>query len=593
MNLTEYSWGTALSISQKKADEIKILFMEQEGHYPRLERDSRGYVLKIPTPMQARENVLSLHGMYFDLDDAGRSALWQLYNASLHHLSLHTIVTDYTIYRNIVVASKNSHSNLNSLMFAIELVEDYALRGLMRAKFPGLVPTAACANHYAYLRFRDLSRGADHADLLAANLLSLSLVGSQLVSMGERVDRELATLHKELRSLEELTLSVLSGAGDSATKSNNDFWSDGSALSNLRVQIAELISSTFARNTARLSTVHSLPHTESHSQGVNYLFEKSAITAPPDEREQVLRMCYAELSLEPPATGLEARPRVVEGREILDSWLESLASRQRMITLYRKLDPASHFENYLMPIEDYAEFMRVRSKLVGPIRSILEQLRQMKSDVDEVQNQEAGYIDMQKAIQYVASRNTSNDYFAREEIEKKSEAWAIIIDASKSLEQLQGETKDITVCIMEVAKDLFNTPEAWCCLAFNENLYIIKDFKENYTNTVKSRAGGLTSGIKTYLPDALRLASSRLSAIPAEVKAILVISDGYPLGYEGIEKELISTIEKVSKKGILLLGLGVGSSAIQRYFRLNCVINQPSDLMKQFVKTYLEVPSLL
>ncbi|HZW57354.1 MAG TPA: hypothetical protein VFF30_13780 [Nitrososphaerales archaeon] len=585
MNLNEYAWGTTLSISQKKADEIKLLF--QDDGYPKLERDSVGYVLRIPTPKQARENVLSLHGMYFDNDDSGKSALWQVFNASLHHLALHSVVTDYSIYRDI----SPGRGGLNNLMFAISLTEDFAARGLMRAKFPGLLSTMAYANHYAYLRFKDLSERGDIADLFAADLFSLSLVGRLRVPLGEQIDKELTALHKELCSLEELSHDIFSHPIEKSQEKGKDplqeFWGNSLTLSKLKVQIAELICSTFNRNSVRLSMVHSLPHTESHS-GTNYLFEKSAITESPEERERVLELCCKQLGINP-----EGKSDVATGREILDSWLELLAANQRMIALYRKLDPTSHIENYTMPAEDYAEFVRVRAKLVGPIRSILEQLRQMKTDVDERQNEEAGYIDMQKAIQYVASKNTSNDYFAREEIEKKSEAWAIIIDASKSLEQLQGKVKDIAVCIMEVAKDLFTTPEAWCCLAFNENLFIIKDFKENYSNTVKSRAGGLSSGIKTYLPDALRIAASRLSSMTAEVKAILVISDGYPLGYEGIEKELITTIEKVNKKGILLLGLGVGSSAIQRYFRLNCVINQPSDLMKQFVKTYLDVPGLL
>ena len=66
------------------------------------------------------------------------------------------------------------------------------------------------------------------------------------------------------------------------------------------------------------------------------------------------------------------------------------------------------------------------------------------------------------------------------------------------------------MCLAEVAKDLIPNHNSWACYAFNENLYIVKDFTEIYGMRTKSRIGGLGSGLKTYLPDALRLAANRL-----------------------------------------------------------------------------------
>ena len=74
----------------------------------------------------------------------------------------------------------------------------------------------------------------------------------------------------------------------------------------------------------------------------------------------------------------------------------------------------------------------------------------------------------------------------------------------------------------------------------------------------KSRIGGLGSGLKTYLPDALRLAANRLKTAQEEIKVLLVASDGFPLGYEGIDEDLVQAIQQINKSGIQLIGMGIG-----------------------------------
>ncbi len=134
-------------------------------------------------------------------------------------------------------------------------------------------------------------------------------------------------------------------------------------------------------------------------------------------------------------------------------------------------------------------------------------------------------------------------------------------------------------------------PNSWACYAFNENLYVIKDFSELYGSSSKGRIGGLPTGVKTYLPDAIRIAAKRLQRASEDVKVLLVASDGFPLGYDGIDGELVKSIEQVMNGGTQLVGLGVGSSLISNHFRSNCLVNSPFDLMKHFVKTYYELAS--
>jgi hypothetical protein len=40
--------------------------------------------------------------------------------------------------------------------------------------------------------------------------------------------------------------------------------------------------------------------------------------------------------------------------------------------------------------------------------------------------------------------------------------------------------------------------------------------------------------------------------------------------------------------GIGIIGIGVNSTAVRRYIRTNCVVENPFDLMKKFTKAFIE-----
>ena len=119
----------------------------------------------------------------------------------------------------------------------------------------------------------------------------------------------------------------------------------------------------------------------------------------------------------------------------------------------------------------------------------------------------------------------------------------------------------------------------------------MKESTENHGNATKSRIGGLATGLKTYLPDAIRVAASRLKSTTEDIKVMLVVSDGFPLGYEGIDQDLLDTVEKIRKSGIQLMGMGIGSSSMKKYFRNNFAVNTPFELMKNFIRSYTELSS--
>jgi hypothetical protein len=524
--------------------------------------------------------------MYFDNDKKGKASLWRMFKASVYHLCLHAVTTDYSIYKPIA----ESVSSTNNLMFAISMVEDYALMGHMKARWRGLLPDTAYANYLSARRFRKLGDESDVSTKLSANILAYSMTGEPLLSLGSGVDKSLELIHHKLLEVETASKEHFSlpGASDTGKRPMHSV-----AMSGVKAGAAKQVADFLESQSCDITEMPSPPFADNH--GPNHLFDST--TEVVQESLEDFDSAFANVSSELlPELSKEdiiksEKYNETESQTVLADWEYSLNVMKKLVDMHKSIDQDSHFEGFLFPNEDYSEFVRTRSKLIGPIRLVLDRLRMIKFTVDELQGKESGYVDIPTAIQVVASKSERNDVFIQEENIVRSEAWAILIDSSKSLETLQSEVRDVSVCLTEVAKDLIPNPNSWACYSFNENFYIVKDFSELYSTDTKSRVGGLSSGLKTYLPDAMRIAAGRLKSASEDVKVMLVVSDGFPLGYEGIDKALIETIDRIKRSGIQLIGMGIGSSAMKKYFRTNFAVNSPFELMKNFIKAYTELSS--
>jgi cobalamin biosynthesis protein CobT len=90
------------------------------------------------------------------------------------------------------------------------------------------------------------------------------------------------------------------------------------------------------------------------------------------------------------------------------------------------------------------------------------------------------------------------------------------------------------------------------------------------------------------LPDAILLAAQALTRRLEEARVLVIVSDFYPTGYEDAEEKLKESIKKVERMGVGIIGIGVNSSAVKRYIRTCCVVEDPFDLMKKFTKAFIE-----
>jgi nitric oxide reductase activation protein len=171
--------------------------------------------------------------------------------------------------------------------------------------------------------------------------------------------------------------------------------------------------------------------------------------------------------------------------------------------------------------------------------------------------------------------------------------WGILVDVSRSLKAFTGEERDVVLCLAEIVKEMIFDPGTWGIFAFDNNFYVVKDFSENYTDNVRARIGGLRNSGLTYLPDAIQLLTKVLSKRYEENKVIVVVSDGFPTGYEDVENELLKNVKEAFNQGIGVIGIGIKSRAIKKYFKINSIIETPYELMSKFAHSFYQYTAML
>ena len=276
----------------------------------------------------------------------------------------------------------------------------------------------------------------------------------------------------------------------------------------------------------------------------------------------------------------------VEQADNLDTlWEENTYRRNKIIRRYRKCLKDLNFDSIVIPQGNIQTYEQIKSKVLPMVRRIRQQLRLITNLADDPKIDQIGYIDMQMAIQAIASEGQSNEIFERDEQRRAEEAWVILIDKSASMKLRFDKMAEFTVCISESANELTGKGDAWALYTFDNNFNIIKDFQDKYNQETKARIGSINSGGLSLLPDAIELSSRILSQDPREKKFIFVITDGHPSGYERIHEAFSKTIKKTEMHGITLIGIGV-TKAITRKFRNNARGADLKQLVTKFITAY-------
>jgi hypothetical protein len=559
LNFFDFAWSTALQVTKKSYGELKVL-LHDDLRYPYLGKDERGYVLHLIKPLRLDDSHVVFQGLKFNLQNpTHKKIIWYLFKASVYHLSLHALLSDFSIYSRWARGKQPSLS-----IFAVSLVEDAIVNKNLKRSFRWMLPEVTYANVISYLRMKSAEELSNDISRVMASVLLDFNVGKVKGTIKDEAITEVKAVTSMLQNIKE-----------------NPTANEKIDYANKIYDALSLFGQTFE--------VPSLLYAESH--GTNDLFYKER---PPKEEEiqalltETLQNTSSEFKDE---QKLKSALQSLDGSDAnlaLTAWLEREKSQIKILNSYRESGKETEFEDFSFPVEDYAEFQRRREILSSPIRRILHQLRLLKNISGEDFKQESGFVDLQEAIQVIASKSQRTDIFVREELQTREDAWSILIDASHSLNMFRGEVRGIALCLAEVARMLILNQNSWGMYAFNNKFYIIKDFSEKYDARVRARIGGLTHGGFTFLPDAILLAAQALTRRLEEARVLVVVSDFFPTGYDDAEERLKDNIKKVERMGVGIIGIGVNSTAVKRYIRTYCVVEDPFDLMKKFTKAFIE-----
>jgi hypothetical protein len=558
LRILDYSWDLVTSVGRRDHESIKLI-LDASLAKPVLTADPKGMVLKVPVPRYDPKGFFTLHGLYFDADERSWTGLWRLYRASIYHGAMHAAYSSFKEY-----AGWAKGKDLTTATYIVSLLEDYRVTRKAAIDWPGIIPDIAYANFNSALRVKNVD-GIVGSERFATKLL-LDLWGVSHSLRGDKEeDFEVQKLANQVRA-----------AVDESVGGKEEYPTAVFAA-------AEAVYAALSRR-GRLREVPSFPYTESHRDCSIFNDQVVEVEDPRSLEESAL----AALGLGKSSITQDDS----EAKEFFGSMRDGEAKLQKIREGYEKMVSSTRLQGVEYPKGDLANYLRIRSSLSGPIRNMRDQLRLVQNVLDETHGHESGNIDTQAAMQVVASGQMRSDVFVRDELANKNEAWAILIDASKSTSSFSHEVKGISTCLAEVAKELMPLQSQWGVFSFNNTFQILKDFKEEYTSDTKARIGGIEQRNVTMLPDAISIAHRALSAQPVDARVLVVASDGYPTGYSGIEKALVSTVKQVSNSGTLLMGLGIDSHEIEEYFTVNCVVNSPYQMMKSFIKSYLELASL-
>src|SRR6185312_10758158 len=215
-------------------------------------------------------------------------------------------------------------------------------------------------------------------------------------------------------------------------------------------------------------------------------------------------------------------------KELDKLWDLNERERSKILKRYGKYLKGLNFDSIVIPPGDIQSYEKIKLRTLPMLRRIRQQIRMISNLSDDPKLDEIGYIDMQMAIQAIASEGATSEIFERDELRRGEEAWVILIDKSASMKLRFNEIHEFAVTVSESANELTGKADAWALYSFDNNFQILKDFKEKFNQETKARIGTLENGGLSLLPDAIELSARVLLDDPRERKFIFVITDGHP-----------------------------------------------------------------
>lgn len=557
----------ARSLSFQKDDVKTRIRVDPNLQQPILTRDEKGFNVTLPMPSVSEEETMSFLGYEFPADSVGKARVGRLFRACVYHVTTHTLMQ---IDDENTVSPTSKRPTVE--IFSESLVNDVYVNAYISARHPGKFADMAYANSLVFAKMKPVERIFNPATRIMTALLSKVNIGIIKGVLRPKEKKAVNKLTKKLSSLNKKIMASLAG--------------DEIKLDEVLNKTANYITQILESHGPILEAP-SLQYTE--QTGPCTVFSQCEIPSE-FEIERVFRKSLKTLGgMVPPEESMEScwrKETNAEASQAFSSWFHQKDREKKMLAKLEKYTESTRFKSIGFPNEDYGQYMRARVLLRGGSRRLLDSLRVATDALDEDPGQEYGQLDLTAVVQMIASGRPRTDVFKRDEYLSKSFAWGLLFDASASM-KVKGELgRAMAICVAEATKELLMDPGSWTFFAFSDRFYVLKDASEAYSRRVRARIGGLEFGGLTYMPDAIQVAGEILSKRFDEQRFLIVLSDGWPYGYSNMSRALSETISSLRKRGVIVIGVGMGTERMENFFKISTAVYNQKDLIKKFAKVY-------
>ena len=561
MGFIDYAWAISL---QKDDTRVKII-QDPNIDQPQLKTDDLGFTIKLPTPKFLENNMINFLGYNFDNNTIGKVKIGRLFRASIFHLSTHTLLP----FSKDKGVPEKSDSNIEA--FVKSLITDTYVNTYLQEKCPSSLIDMAYANALAFQKIKSPSRIYTVSTRVMTLLLRRLWI--DYPKNNPHFEEDLI-VDQIVTELTKLKCSFLEKLAVNKVESEKNIEDNYNQIMGLLDPLGPFLEAP------------SLRHTE--SLGPCSIYSDYGLNTPPFQEYLSSSLSFLGCTVQS-VDNIDQLWKPEQDSEALQAFNSDQYQKQREAKILSKIESClaiTQFKSVSFPEEDYTQYLRARNLVQGASRRLLDILRSAFNYLDEDPRQEMGQLDLAAVIQSLASNKPATDVFVLDEYLKPSFAWSILFDVSNSM-QVKGEYgRALAIAVAEAAKELMLDATSWTFFAFSDKLYVLKDSSESYSKRARARIGGLKFEGLTYIPDAIQVAGKMLAKRFEEQRCLIVISDGWPYGYAEMPLVLKKSVESLLNKGVIVIGIGVETDQMGKYFHLHSSVYTQKDLINKFGALY-------
>ncbi|HUS78151.1 MAG TPA: VWA domain-containing protein [Patescibacteria group bacterium] len=547
---------------EKDMEKLRIILVD-DSENPLLQEAGGRFTISIPEPKFDAQRIEFL-GYAFSRNTMNQQLILQLFRGAVYHLTSHVYQSNYEAYLDW---SRGKNPIISR--FVVSLLEDIGVISFLSTWAKDKLVDVCFTEAMALRRLRNLENVRIQATRIMGSLMIFANTGLRRYhsDKDKEIVEDLYDILDQYRKLVDLATKYEVDVGES------------------RLETADKVYRALL-NYGPLIESPSFPHTE--YLGRCSLFPAMTINTSPQVDDLMIESLEA-LGV----TGLGSLSRYVgragEARSfmVFDSYVNEKGRENRIVSRYMGALELSRLRGVKFPKPDYSGYLRAMERCKSDRVLMTQKLLVVMNAMTEDFRKKYGVLDLPDAIQVVASASERDDVFLRDEKIKQSYSWGILIDSSTSMRHIRDYTLEMAIILAESASRILLDFTSWGIFAFNDYLHIVKDFSEQYNTRVRSRLGGVEFGGLTYMPDAIEVVGGMLNRQKDEMKIMMIISDGWPYGYQNIYSEVQEVVRRLEYNDMFVLGIGAQSGRMEFLFESTASAFTLKEFVNVFERLYI------